>query len=322
MRRVSISDIVQFTGLSRATVDRVMNGRGSVHPRTREVVEEALKALKAPHVSPKGMLCDLVLRVGRGMTAQMKMAWDKAPIRGEFHDMYDATEAELLDVIAKLCADLSRPLIITAKNTPRLVEVLQNARGRGKRIVTLVSDLAVNARDCFVGIDNRAAGQTAAFLIGRTIGDRPSTAAVVVGDIAFRCHEDREIGFRTGLRANFPKVVLSGEASGEDSPSITRDAALRLLRDQPALGAIYNVGGGNKGLVDAIRESGRSQDLLLITVPLLREGQIDFTLAGNPEDQLYEAIRLASLERLEGIRDVISLDFSVFTRFNLPSFSQ
>lgn len=329
MRRVSISEIVQHTGLSRATVDRVMNGRGRVHPRTREVVEGALKALQAPAASsPMGPAADIVLRVGRGMTSQMKLAWDKSRASGAFHDMYQANESEMLDVVAKLCADTTRPLIITAKNTQRLTDLLREARKQGKRVITLVSDLAPDARDCFVGIDNRAAGQTAAFLIGRTIGDRPTTAAVVVGDIAFRCHEDREIGFRTGLRANFPKVVLSGEARGEDSPVVTREAVLRLLRDQPALGAVYNVGGGNMGLVEAVKESGRANDLLVvshevnrITVPLLREGQIDFTIAGDPAVQLDEALRLATAERLEIMRDVVAQDFSVFTRFNLPAFS-
>lgn len=331
MRRVSIADIVQHTGLSRATVDRVMNGRGRVHPRTREVVEEALKTLRAPAPSAafQPLQADIVLRVGRGMTSQMKLAWDKSRASGAFHDMYQANEPEMLEAIARLCADPSRPLIITAKNTQRLTDLLREARARGKRIITLVSDLAPDARDYFVGIDNRAAGQTAAFLIGRTIGDRPTTAAVVVGDIAFRCHEDREIGFRTGLRANFPKVVLSGEARGEDSPVVTREAVLRLLHDQPALGAIYNVGGGNMGLVEAIKESGRTQDLLVvthevnrITTPLLREGQIDFAISGDPADQLNEAIRLATAEKPEGIRDMIAKDFSVFTRFNLPAFSQ
>jgi hypothetical protein len=32
---------------------------------------------------------------------------------------------------------------------------------------------------------------------------------VIVGDYAFRCHEDREIGFRAYLRTAFPEVVLA-----------------------------------------------------------------------------------------------------------------
>lgn len=330
MRRVSIADIVQFTGLSRATVDRVINGRGRVHPRTREVVEDALKTLRAPHpaVAAPGIAADLVLRVGRGMTTQIRTAWDKARVNGTFHDMHQADESAVMETVAGLCSDASRPLIITAKNTERLCDLLREARSAGKRIITLVSDLAADARDCFAGIDNRSAGQTAAFLIGRTLGDRPTSAAVVVGDIAFRCHEDREIGFRTGLRAHFPRVVLSGEARGEDNPATTREAVLQLLREQPALGAIYNVGAGNTGLVEAIREAGRDKDMLVvcheanrITGPLLREGRIDFAIAADPALQLNDALRVAAAGKQENIRDSSLQDFAVFTRFNLPAYS-
>ena len=331
MRRVSITEIVQHTGLSRATVDRVMNNRGHVHPRTRRVVEEALNALKSPDTATalSGPPADFVSRVGRGMAAQLKLTWEKSRAAGDFHDMYQADENELLDVIGKLCADVSRPLIITAKNTQRLTDLLRMARARGKRIVTLVSDLAPDSRDCFVGIDNRAAGQTAAYLIGRAMGGKPAKAAVVVGDTSFRCHEEREIGFRNRLRANFPDVAITGEARGQDSPALTHESVLRLLKDQPSLSAIYNVGGGNMGLVEAIREAGRAQDMIVvvhemnhITVPLLKEGQVDFAIAGNPAEQLKEAIRLVGTEKPGAMREMTIQDFYVFTRFNVPGFAQ
>jgi LacI family transcriptional regulator len=331
MRRVSITEIVQHTGLSRATVDRVMNNRGRVHPRTREVVEEALNALKSPEAvaALAGPPADFVSRVGRGMAAQLKLTWEQSRAAGDFHDMYQAEETELLEVIARLCADVSRPLIITAKNTQRLTDLLRKARARGKRIVTLVSDLAPDSRDCFVGIDNRAAGQTAAYLIGRALGGKPAKAAVVVGDTSFRCHEEREIGFRNRLRANFPNVVIAGEARGQDSPALTRESVLRLLAEQPDLAAIYNVGGGNTGLVQAIQEAGQPQNRIVvvhemnhITVPLLKEGRVDFAIAGNPADQLKEAIRLASTEKPGTMREVTIQDFYVFTRFNVPGFAQ
>jgi LacI family transcriptional regulator len=185
-------------------------------------------------------------------------------VSGQVHDVYEAGEADVVGMIGQLCEDVSRPLIITLKNSGRIADALRNARLRGKRIISLVSDVSADARDHYIGIDNRAAGQTAAFLIGRALGARPSLAGVVVGDGAFRCHEDREIGFRTGLRAHFPKVVLAGEARGEDSPELTFRAVTRMLQDHPALGAIYNVGGGNQGLTAALRDAGRTDDVIVV----------------------------------------------------------
>lgn len=329
MRRVTVADIMRETGLSRATVDRVLNGRARVHDRTRAVVEETVARLRSGgEAAPKPLVADIALRVGRGMMGQMRAAWGKAGAQGAFHDLHGADEAAVLRCIEGLRKDVSRPLIVTAKNSDRLVAVLANARAKGKRVIALVSDLPPDARDGFVGVDDRAAGQTAAFLIGRMLGDRPTTVGVVLGNIAFRCHEDREIGFRTGLRANFPKVVISGEAQGEDSADLTRNAVSRLLADYPALGAIYNVGGGNAGMVDALRAAGRAADMLVVghevnpvTMPLLRSGAMDFAIAGTPADLLGEALRFAVDPEAGAGKDIRHLDFGVYTRFNMPSFT-
>lgn len=330
MKRVSIADIMRETGLSRATVDRVLNGRGKVHQRTRDAVERAMKLLETTQDTGAagGAAADIVLRLGRGMTAQVKAAWDRLQPRGTFHDLYQAPEADVIAIVTRLCAEPGRPLIVAAKNTEGLNVILEEARSRGKRVISVISDLAVTARDAFVGMDNRAAGQTAAFLIGRMLGERPTSVGVVLGDLAFRCHEDREIGFRTTLRAHFPKISLSGEALGEDSAELTRAAVMRLLNEQPALGAIYNVGGGNLGLTEAIAEAGKSSDILVVahevngvTVPLLRTGNLDYAIAANPALLIERALELAHEEPLALARDEVLLDFGIYTRFNIPHFA-
>lgn len=330
MRRVTVADIMRETGLSRATVDRALNGRGRVHDRTRLVVEETLRKLSSPGTDPatRPVQADIALRVGKGMMGQMRAAWAASGTKGAFHDLHMADDATVLRVVESLCKDATRPLILTVKSSDRMTALLSAARTRGKQVIAVISDLAPSARDAFVGIDDRAVGQTAAFLIGRMLGDRPTTVGVVLGSPAFRCHEDREIGFRTGLRANFPKVVISGEAQGEDSADLTRLAVSRLLRDQPALGAIYNVGGGNLGLVQALRAAGRAQDMLVVghevnpvTTPLLRAGEIDFALAGDPRELLSTALAFARGGDPASAGTAGLLDFGVYTRFNLPAFA-
>ena len=331
MRRVGIADIMRETGLSRATVDRALNGRGRVHARTRAAIEETLRRLGAaePAAAPgEGAQADIVLRIGRGMMDQMRAAWRRCGARGAFHDMHLGHEADIVGIVRALCEDASRPLILCAKNTGALVEVLREARGRGKPVATLVSDLAPEARDFHVGIDNRSAGRAAAWLIGRTLGESAAPVGVVVGDFAFRCHEDREIGFRTGLRALFPQIAVVSEAQGEDNAELTRAAVARLLKSQPALRAIYNVGGGNMGVAQACQEAGLDRRLLIVghevnavTAPLLGSGAMDFAIASDPTLLLQRA--LARFAAPAGARgpDTLWLDFAIYTRFNLPGFS-
>jgi Periplasmic binding protein domain len=124
--------------------------------------------------------------------------------------------------------------------------------------VTLVSDLAHNARDAFIGIDNRMAGQTAAFVLGTFFTTGAAKVGVMLGDYDFSCHEDREIGFRNWLRANFPNIQIVDIAKTDDSPERTFEATTILLRENPEIDGIYNVAGGNAGLAEAIRDTGRS----------------------------------------------------------------
>jgi LacI family transcriptional regulator len=109
-------------------------------------------------------------------------------------------------------------LAVLCKNTPANLETLRRIGQNGKPVVTLTTDLDPVARAGYVGLDNRRAGQIAAFIAGRTL-ERVEAAevAVVVGYYSYRGHEHREIGFRTTLREYFPNVQLVEVIKGEDS---------------------------------------------------------------------------------------------------------
>lgn len=336
-RRVSVKDVIALTGLSRATVDRALNGRSGVRPRTRDIVREAYARLRSgadsnarfgpSKISTGCAPTDMVLRLGRGLTEQMIAS---CGLRGQpiqISDMYQEDNDAILEKVAHLCRDSERPLILAAKNNDRLCEELIAARRHGKRIVTLISDLDPGARDAFIGIDNRMAGQTAALLIGRLVGGRPSKVGLIVGDYAFRCHEDREIGFRAYLRTTFPDVVVADVARGEDSPQQTHQAIMGLFSSHPDIAAIYNLAGGNVGLASALTELGRAREVIVITheanritIPLLKSGTVDFVIAQDARDLFDAALRAAN-----GLANSASqqslIDFGIYSRFNIPAFS-
>jgi LacI family transcriptional regulator len=336
-RRVRVKDLVLATGLSRATVDRALNGRGAIRPDTERIVREAYEQLRngADHQFPaieharlarntvRGV--DAVIRFGRGLTEQVFALRERRAYPLELFDMREKSEEQILQIVVDLCRDCERSLIVGVKNNEQLSAELASARKEGKRIVTLVSDLSPPARDAFVGIDNRKAGQTAALIIGHGFRGKPGKAGVVLGDYAFRCHEDREIGFRSYLRSAYPDVVLTDAAKGEDSVEKTREAILRLIGDHPDIDAIYNVGGGNDGLAQALRESGYAGRIFVIThetnavtLPLVREGIIDFLIAQSPAKLVASAMRAALGVDINGPENDL-IDFTIHTKFNIPA---
>lgn len=329
MARISIRDLMEATGLSRATIDRSLNGRGKVHPRTQKVIDAAIARLEADGSASflREVPLDIVLRTGRGLLMQVAgtlEALGRPSIA--FHDMYQRNEAEMLERVRALCADPTRPLIITAKNTAAIRAELSAARAKGKRIVTFVSDLTHDARNTFISIDNRMAGETAAFILGSLFAGRPAKVGVVLGDYAFTCHEEREIGFRSHLRTHFSEIAIVHEAQGEDAYEGTREAAAEMLAAHPDLDAIYNVAGGNAGLAEALRAAGGagrirvlSHEANHITAPLVRERVIDYVLAQDTAAMLQEALRLATAPSLAGEPQVHHVDFGIYTRLNLPA---
>jgi LacI family transcriptional regulator len=307
-----------------------------VHPRTERLIQAAYERLgldsppqdmaknEQPDEPPQA---EAVLRLGRGLTEQLLAAVAQRRLPIEIHDMYQQDADAILERVKALCAASERPIIIAAKNDQRLCEELGKARRRGKRVIALVSDLDPSARDFFVGIDNRMAGHAAAQLIGRTLGAGRAKVGVILGDYAFRCHEDREIGFRSYVRSAFPEIILADVVKGEDSRDQTRRAVGELLSAHPDIRAIYNVAGGNLGLADALQEAGRQGDVFVITheanaitVPLLRSEILGFVMAQDPADLIREAVASMS-GPIGGSRSEVRLvDFGIYSRFNIPQF--
>ncbi|WP_243751201.1 substrate-binding domain-containing protein [Paraburkholderia sp. BL10I2N1] len=192
------------------------------------------------------------------------------------------------DVAASLrdTADAADGIAIICTNTAATTAALRKCMAAGKPVVTLITDVDADARHTYVGVNNRAAGQSAAFLIGRHLQAHTSPdVAVVVATFSYTCHEDREIGFRSLLRQRFPNVNLIEVIKGADSGAATYEATRRFLDEHGKLDAIYNVAGGNEGLAAALRERdlvGRTvyvtHEVNRVTEPLLRADAIDYLL--------------------------------------------
>jgi LacI family transcriptional regulator len=341
----TIDAIAKASGVSRATVDRVLNERSKVHPRTREHVLKMIETLKGeggpadPLVRGRGRPADLQ-RVGliiqasppftqalleevERCTANKSLLRLRCAISGHVSH----SDQETLGFIQQLEPSVDA-LAVLCKNTPANLEVLCRICQNGKPVVAISTDLDAVARVGFVGMDNRRAGQIAAFIVGRTL-ERVEAAevAVVVGYYSYRGHEDREIGFRTTLREYFPDVQLVEVIKGEDSSEAAYKATRELLHRRTTIAGIYNVAGGNQGVANAILEAGLPKRPLYITHEvnaeterLIRQHQIDYLLTQDL-DQMVLQIGEVLLEVKEpgGVTNLTKvLPIRVFTPFHFP----
>ncbi len=337
---ITINEIVAATGLSRATIDRVLNKRPGVRPRTQAHVLRVLARLENDgQLDRQGPFAlerreahrfAIVVQAGRTFTDSVLETVQKLADAENGVATLRATasrsDEETIELI-QAAGEESDGLALVSKNIEPVKSALKELQDKGKPVVALVSDLDATVRNAYVGIDNRAAGQLAAFILGRCLErGEDAKVAVVVGYFSFLCQEDREIGFRSLLRQRFPQIEIVEVIKGDDSGDATFEAALRLLKNRRDIAGIYNVAGGNSGLAKAIDEAHLDQRLLYIahevnqvTEPLLRKGVIDF-LISQKIDSLIRMSRQVLIDLRLGpgaVRELNYLPIQVVSEFTL-----
>ncbi len=307
-------DVAARAGVSLATVDRVLNRRPGVRSTTRQRVEEA--------VSELGYSRDLVASLlARGKTLKINflipdganpfMQNLRQAVRRNAGDVagdrvqIDITEVKALDPealageIGRLNAKNCDTAIIVASDEESVRKAVARATRRGINIVTLVSDLPRSRRKSFIGIDNVAAGRTAASLMGRFC---PSGARVglIVGSMDLRDHRDRFIGFHDLILEEFPGLELVGPVEGFDDSYETGKRAQELLAEYPDIAGIYAMGAGISGLTSVLKVAGRTHrtkvvvhELTADSIQGLQSGVLDVVLDQNPRAEVEAAIAAA-----------------------------
>ena len=339
--QVRLADVAREAGVSTATVDRVLHGRSGVKSRTAERVAAVVRRLdyrpdpaatrlaRARHrsicfVLPGGghsfvtMLAGEVRNLGHWLSEQ----------RASAH--IENVDSFAPEVVARCLAGLHGrhdAVVVMALDHPQVRAAIDDLVASGTLVVTLVSDVPSSRRSHYVGIDNVAAGRTAASLLGRFVGEREARVGIVLGSHALRDHAERLFGFQQVMAAEFPALKLLAPLEGHDDPAQTQPLVTRLLKRERELAAIYTIGAGNRGIDAALRASGRADGLVWVCHELtahtrraLLDGVADAVINQDAGHEIRSAVRLA-LARLGGERVVAAQErirIDIFVKDNLP----
>ncbi|MGN6488839.1 MAG: LacI family DNA-binding transcriptional regulator [Devosia sp.] len=311
-RRATVHDVARTAGVSLATVDRVLNGRPGVRSETAEKVADAIRTLdfrrdvsasllaRARDLSVTFLIPDggnaFMASLDDAITRQAQaLKGERLSIAAQRVHAFDpaALSAALLALDPKAC-DCA---VIVATEDEMVRRAVEVASRRGIAVVTLVSDLPGSARRHFVGIDNVAAGRTAASLMGRFVPE--GRIGILAGSLGLRDHRERLEGFTAVMQAEFPGHELVGPHESFDDDARTGAVAAELLAGPPLAG-IYNLGAGNAGLLAAIEAAGVAGMLRVVAHELtpatregLRSGAIDVVLDQNPDGEIAAALAVA-----------------------------
>ena len=327
--------------MSVATVDRVLNRRSGVRAETVKRVEAAADKLayqpdrlaarlarardyRFCFILPTGTNTFMqTLRAEVEGTAE-RLSAERVCIAVRLVDVFDAMA--LAEELESLGDDFDGVAVV-ALDHPAVREAINGLVDAGVKVVTLVSDAPGSKRVHYVGIDNTAAGRTAAMLLGRFIGQRGGKVGLIAGSLALRDHVERQFGFEQVMAREFPHLEVLPVREGRDDYEKVQAVTAALLEETPDLAGVYNVGAGNRGIAAALEAAGRAQEVVFLahdltpfTRRLLVRDIIDAVVNQDPGHQARSAARvlLSACEGTPIVVDQERIRIDVFLRDNIP----
>lgn len=326
-------------GVSVATVDRVIKQRGGVHAGTVRRVMQALDELARQStqvgLSGRKFMLDVLMVAPRRFTDAVRAALEAelpslqpAVLRSRFH-LHETLAAEgIVGLLDRIRKNGSHGVLLKAPDLPAVAEAVNRLAASGIPVVTLVTDLPASARRSYVGMDNRAAGETAAYLLGQWLGGRKKQQVLVtLSSNRFHGEEEREIGFRRALRERHRHVSIVEASEGQGIDGATGALVRQALARHPGIAAVYSIGGGNAAIVQAFAQAGRrcqvfiGHDLDADNLALLEAGAIHAVLHHDLGQDMRRACQeiLRAQGALPALAQAPPLSaIQVVTPWNLP----
>lgn len=298
----TIKEIAELAGVSRGTVDRVLNNRGAVNPRTARKILEIAQALdykpnKAGIVlaaQKKNLKIGVILfDTGNPFFDDvLEGVNQKSQELGGYNCSVLVTRVGFdltaqLDAMDEMVSQGVSGIVLSPYNDPLICDKINELDSRGIPVITTNTDIENSGRLAYVGCNFYRSGETAAGLMHLIAGNEVY-AGIVTGSSKVLCHTDRIAGFRDRIESHYPGIRIVDTIENSDDEFESYDRTLVLLREHPEINALYFAAGGVYGGCRAVLAAGRkditiiSCDKVSTTREMVLQGVIAATICQQP----------------------------------------
>lgn len=320
----TIKQIAKLAGVSRGTVDRVLNNRGAVKPETATKVREIAQALDySPNLAGKTLAVRKKnLKFGYILFSStssnpffldlVRGIEDCALLLKEYGITVETRFAKIdnpnlqVKLIDELLDEGINGLVITPINHPVVEMRIRHLTASGFPVVTANSDIPDCGRIAYVGSNYFKSGETAAGLMN-LVTNGSANVGIVIGSSWVHCHSERASGFTKRIKEKYKGIHIIDTVMNHDDDLESFSVTQKLLCAHPEIDALFLAASGIVGSCRAVDELGLRGKIRIIsfdttppTCKLLREGAIVATIAQQPFTQGYKP--------LEILRDYVGMD--------------
>lgn len=302
---MTIREIAKLAGVSRGTVDRVVNHRGMVSEDARARIEKVLQETGyIPKHKSKGgegtpfdigviiasknnTFFDLILK---GMKAALKGKYRYSQIRLHVFPVRLFNDEDVLKALHAL-PKKTKMLIISADGTEKILEEIDKLK---VPVITVSIDLHAARKIGFVGCDFHNSGELAADMVN-LLADSGDEVQVFLGSFSHQGHRERLTGFTEKLSA---KVRLLSPIETFDDDKVGYERTKETLNaNHPDL--LVYFGAGMVGGLKAVGEyEGKKPKIITVDeipeiLQALKGGRVAASISQHPYGQGKKCIEIA-----------------------------
>ena len=313
---VTMKEIAYMCGVSRGTVDRVLNNRGRVRPETEEHIRSVARSMgyrgvQSKAVEPysgKAMKIGLLVNsmdqpyFGQILESMTRSIEELEPYKItsviKYSGGFDVDQQ--LSLLDELLAQEVDALAMTSANSPRIAQKLKEFSARGIPVVLISSLLDDYEPFAFVGCNHVQSGRLAAGF-ARQITPPGSKIAVISGTLKMTGLKLRCDGFIDALRRGGRVDEVLEPLHCQDDDVIAFKMVSGLVSRHPDIDLMFLAAGGYKGVYEALTDAGLlgkvkiiAFDMLDINKQYLKSGAVCALIDQHPSEQGRMAIRILS----------------------------
>ncbi len=320
-KKATIKDVASAANVSIGTVDRVMHQRGGVSKETEEKIKKIAQEL---NYSPSSVARALVAKRN-----PMKIAvvypdaephfWEQVEHGiADFEKSHSFYGVEVLpfktssyriddqiDLFNRLAESDIKGVAAIPYNSYKLDPYIAKLSEKGIIVNTFISDAPNSLRENYTGLDDVAAGEIAAHLMGQYLFGKGKIAIVGVHRDVL-CIENRILGFISSIHKNFPNIELErifntrmlSDAHENLYIEEMNELTNHVLDTNPELSGIYVTNSMTEHVAKVISNRGKSGDIVLIghelsndIIASINDGTINASIYQNPRRVVYSSLK-------------------------------